>query len=144
MSLGPIRSATVKIGFLGLGGMGTPMAGNLLAAGYTLTVYNRTPGRAKELVARGAREVASAASAATGAEAIVTMLADDQAVIASVLDGGVLPALGRGAVHVSMSTISPALSRRLAEAHGAAGQAYVAAPVFGRPEAAAARRLWVV
>lgn len=134
----------MKIGFLGLGGMGAPMAGNLLAAGHTLTVYNRTPDRAKELVARGARVVASSARAATGAEALVTMLADDEAVTATVLEGGVIQALGRGAIHVSMSTISPALSRRLAEAHKAAGQAYVAAPVFGRPDAAAAKRLWIV
>jgi 3-hydroxyisobutyrate dehydrogenase-like beta-hydroxyacid dehydrogenase len=124
--------------------MGAPIARNLLEAGHTLTVYNRTPGRAKALVAQGAREVPSSASAATGADALVTMLADDQAVAATVLDGGVLQALGRGAVHVSMSTISPALARRLAEAHRAAGQAYVAAPVFGRPDAAAAKRLWIV
>jgi 3-hydroxyisobutyrate dehydrogenase-like beta-hydroxyacid dehydrogenase len=134
----------VKVAFIGLGSMGAPIARNLLDAGHALTVFNRTPGRAKELVAQGAREVVSSARAATGAEAIVTMLADDQALVAAVLDGGVLQALGRGAVHVSMSTISPALSRRLAEAHRAAGQGYVAAPVFGRPEAAAARRLWIV
>lgn len=134
----------MKVGFIGLGSMGAPMAGNLLAAGHTLTVYNRTPERAKELVAQGARLVASPARAATGAEALVTMLADDQAVTATVFDGRVIHALGRGAVHVSMSTISPALSRRLADAHTAAGQAYVAAPVFGRPDAAAAKRLWIV
>lgn len=134
----------MKVGFIGLGSMGSPMAGNLLQAGHTLTVYNRTPDRAKELVARGARVVASSARAATGVDVLVTMLADDHAVTATVLDGGVIQALGRGAVHVSMSTISPALSRRLAEAHRAAGQAYVAAPVFGRPDAAAAKRLWVV
>jgi 3-hydroxyisobutyrate dehydrogenase-like beta-hydroxyacid dehydrogenase len=134
----------VKVAFIGLGSMGAPIAHNLLEAGHTLSVYNRTPGRAKDLVAQGARAADSPANAATGAEALVTMLADDQAVAATVLDGGVLQALGRGAVHVSMSTISPALSRRLVEAHRAARQAYVAAPVFGRPEAAAARRLWVV
>ena len=124
--------------------MGTPIARNLLDAGHALTVYNRTPGRAQQLVAQGAREVASPARAASGAEAVVTMLADDSAVVATVLDGGVLQALRSGAVHVSMSTISPALSRRLTEAHGAAGQAYVAAPVFGRPDAAAAKRLWII
>jgi 3-hydroxyisobutyrate dehydrogenase-like beta-hydroxyacid dehydrogenase len=134
----------VKIGFLGLGSMGAPMAGNLLAAGHTLTVYNRTPDRAKDLVARGARIVASSARAATGVDALVTMLADDHAVTATVFDGGVIQALGRGAVHVSTSTISAALSRRLADAHKAAGQGYVAAPVFGRPDAAAAKRLWIV
>jgi 3-hydroxyisobutyrate dehydrogenase-like beta-hydroxyacid dehydrogenase len=134
----------VKVAFIGLGSMGAPIARNLLDAGHALTVYNRTPGRAKQLVAQGAREVASSARAATGADAVVTMLADDPAVVATVLDGGVLQALPSGAVHVSMSTISPALSRRLAEAHRAAGQAYVAAPVFGRPDAAAAKRLWII
>ena len=134
----------MKVAFIGLGSMGAPIARNLLEAGHTLTVYNRTPGRAKQLVAQGAREVASSARAATGADAVVTMLADDPAVVATVLDGGVLQALRSGAVHVSMSTISPALSRRLAEAHRAAGQAYVAAPVFGRPDAAAAKRLWII
>jgi 3-hydroxyisobutyrate dehydrogenase-like beta-hydroxyacid dehydrogenase len=124
--------------------MGTPIARNLLDAGHALTVYNRTPGRAQQLVAQGAREVASPARAATGADAVVTMLADDSAVVATVLDGGVLQALRSGAVHVSMSTISPALSRRLVEAHASAGQMYVAAPVFGRPDAAAAKRLWII
>jgi len=134
----------VKVAFIGLGSMGVPMARNLIGAGHALAVYNRTPGRANELVAQGAREEASPARAATGAEAIVTMLSDDVAVSATVLESGVVQALGRGVVHVSMSTISPALSRRLAETHHAAGQAYVAAPVFGRPEAAAAKQLWVV
>lgn len=134
----------MRVGFVGLGSMGAPIARNLLEAGHTLTVYNRTPGRAKELVAQGAREVASSARAATGAEILITMLADDEAVIATVLDGGVLQALSRGAVHVSMSTISPALSRRLADAHRAAGHGYAAAPVFGRPDAAAAKRLWII
>lgn len=134
----------MKVAFIGLGSMGAPMARNLIEAGHALTVYNRTPGRAKELVAQGAREVASPSRAATGAEAIVTMLADDAAVSATVLESGVVQALGRGAVHVSMSTISAALSRRLSETHRDAGQSYVAAPVFGRPEAAAARQLWVV
>jgi 3-hydroxyisobutyrate dehydrogenase-like beta-hydroxyacid dehydrogenase len=124
--------------------MGTPIARNLLEAGHTLAVYNRTRDRAQELVAQGARAAGSPADAAAGAEAIVTMLADDQAVAASVLESGVLPALGRRAVHVSMSTVSLALSRRLAEAHRAAGQEYVAAPVFGRPDVAAAKRLLVV
>src|SRR4029077_1750699 len=121
MSLRRIRSATVKIAFIGLGSMGAPIARHLLEAGHALSVYNRTPGRATELVAQGAREVASPARAASGAEALVTMLADDQAVTATVLDGGVIQALSRGAVHASMSTISPALSRRLADAHRAAG-----------------------
>ena|SRR2546426_715832 len=134
----------MKVGFIGLGNMGAPIARNLLDAGHALTVYNRTQGRTAELAARGAQVADTPARAATGAEALVTMLADDEAVAATVLDGGALSALGRGAAHISISTISARLSRRLAEAHRAAGQGYVAAPVFGRPDAAAAKRLWVV
>src|SRR5437016_11183721 len=72
------------------------------------------------------------------------MVADDAVLEATLLGGGVVDAMGRVAIHVSMSTISPALSRRLAERHRAAGQAYLAAPVFGRPEAAEAKKLWIV
>src|SRR3989440_9556135 len=85
----------------------------------------------------GATVADGAAAAARGAEVLITMLGDDDAVEAMVLgDGGALAALPRGAIHISMSTISPALSRRLSERHRASGQTYVAAPVFGRPEAA--------
>ena len=144
----------MKVGFIGLGAMGHPMALNLVRAGHELAVYNRTPGRAAELERAGARVAQSPADAAASAEVLVTMLADDRAVEAVVLGTqapvcgqparGLLEALGRGAVHVSMSTIGPELSRRLAEAHAAAGQGYVSAPVFGRPEAASAKKLWVV
>jgi 3-hydroxyisobutyrate dehydrogenase-like beta-hydroxyacid dehydrogenase len=143
----------MKVGFIGLGAMGQPMALNLVRAGHELMVYNRTPGRTAELERAGARIAGSPADAAASAEVLVTMLADDRSVEAVVLGTeapvcgqparGPLEALGRGAVHVSMSTISPELSRRLAEAHAAAGQGYVSAPVFGRPEAAAAKKLWV-
>src|SRR5208337_4247718 len=143
----------MKVGFIGLGAMGHPMALNLVRAGHELAVYNRTPGRAAELERAGARVAQSPADAAASAEVLVTMLADDRAVEAVVLGTqapvcgqparGLLEALGRGAVHVSMSTIGPELSRRLAEAHAAAGQGYVSAPVFGRPDAAAAKKLWV-
>jgi len=144
----------MKVGFIGLGAMGQPMALNLMRAGHELTVYNRTPGRTDELERAGARVAESAADAAASAEVLVTMLADDRAVEAVVLGTqapvcgqpvrGALEALGRGAVHVSMATASPELSRRLAQMHAAAGQGYVAAPVFGRPDAAAAKKLWVV
>jgi len=143
----------MKVGFIGLGAMGQPIALNLVRAGHDLPVYNSTPGRTAELERAGARVAESPADAAASAEVLVTMLADDRAVEAVVFGSqapvcgqparGPLEALGRGAVHVSMSTISPALSRRLAEAHAAAGQRYVSAPVFGRP-AAAAKKLWVV
>jgi 3-hydroxyisobutyrate dehydrogenase-like beta-hydroxyacid dehydrogenase len=135
----------MRVGFIGLGSMGLPMAENLLRAGHELAVYNRTASRAEPLARLGARPAASPGDAAAGVEVLVTMLAEDAAVEAVVLgEHGVLAALGPDAVHLGMSTVSPALSRRLAAAHAARGQRYVAAPVFGRPEAAQAAKLWVV
>ncbi|MFG1396591.1 NAD(P)-dependent oxidoreductase [Roseixanthobacter pseudopolyaromaticivorans] len=134
----------MKIGFIGLGRMGEAMAANLLKAGHAVSVYNRSPGKADALVAAGAVRAASIAEACQG-EAVLTMLADDKAVEHVVLgDGAVLESLPKGALHISHSTISVALSERLAKAHAQAGQDYVAAPVFGRPEAAAAAKLFVV
>lgn len=135
----------MKLGFVGLGGMGAGMAGSLLSAGHDLVVYNRTPARAEPLHARGARMASTPREAAAGVEAIVTMLADDAALEAVTFgEAGILAGLGEGAVHVSSSTISVALSERLAAAHAAARQGYVAAPVFGRPDAAATKQLWVL
>lgn len=134
----------MKVGFIGLGNMGSGMAGNLLAAGHEVTVYNRTPERAQALIAKGAKAGASIAEACHG-DAVLTMLADDEAVTRVALDaGGIRDSLAAGAIHVGCSTISVALSQRLTQAHAEAGQRYVAAPVFGRPEAAAAARLAVV
>lgn len=135
----------MKVGFVGLGNMGQPMARNLRAAGHELAVYNRTREKAEALRQQGARVADSPADAARGAEVVFSMLSDDAAVEAAVLGGsGLLAGLEKGAVHVSSSTLSVALSERLAEAHAKAGQRYVSAPVFGRPEAAEAKQLWVV
>ena len=134
----------MKVGFIGLGNMGLPMARNLLRAGHSLTVHNRAPGRAGQLAADGASAAGSPSEAARNAEVVVTMLADDQAVRSVMFGQGVLEAMPPGAIHLGMSTIGVACSRQLAEAHAAAGQGYVAGPVFGRPDAAAAARLWVV
>ncbi|HEX5750069.1 MAG TPA: NAD(P)-dependent oxidoreductase [Archangium sp.] len=135
----------MKVGFVGLGNMGQPMARNLRAAGHELVVYNRTREKAEALRQQGARVADSPADAARGAEVVFSMLSDDAAVEAAVLGGsGLLAGLEKGALHVSSSTLSVALSERLAEAHAKAGQRYVSAPVFGRPEAAEARQLWVV
>ncbi len=132
----------MDVGFIGLGNMGSAMARNLLKAGHRLTVYNRTRARAEVLAAEGARVVGRPGEACRG-DAIITMLADDNAVESVVFgDGGVLSALGENTIHISMSTISVALSERLTQMHAAAGRAYVAAPVFGRPEAAAAAKLF--
>ena len=134
----------MKVGFIGLGNMGLPMARNLLRAGHSLTVYNRTSGRAEQLAADGAMIAGSASEAAREAQVVITMLADDQALRSVVFGQGVLGAMAPGAIHLGMCTISVAFSRELAEAHAAAGRGYVAGPVFGRPDAAAAARLWVV
>jgi len=135
----------MKVAFIGLGNMGAPMAANLRRAGHELVVYNRTPDRAAPLAAQGARVARSPREAAAGVEVLITMLADDAGVEAVMFgQDGALEGLARGAVHVSMSTISPDLSRRLLAAHAARDQGYVAAPVFGRPEAAQAAKLWIV
>ena len=120
------------------------MAANLVRTGHEVTVFNRTPGKSGGLVALGAREAAILAEACDG-ELVITMLADDQAASNIVMgSGGVVETLAKGAIHLSMSTISVALSKRFAEAHAQAGQRYVAAPVFGRPDMAAAAKLFIV
>jgi 3-hydroxyisobutyrate dehydrogenase-like beta-hydroxyacid dehydrogenase len=134
----------MKIGFIGLGRMGSAMAGNLLKAGHDVTVFNRSPEKSRPLVDLGAHQASSIADACAG-EAVITMLADDTAVSNAVLtDEGIVKNLPRRAIHISMSTISVALSKELAQAHARAGQRFVAAPVFGRPEAAAAAQLFIV
>ena len=124
--------------------MGLPIARNLLRAGHELTVYNRTRSKAEALASAGAK-VANSLTEASTAEVVITMLADDPAVEQTTLgDGGILNTLARGGIHLSLSTISTALSRRLTMAHTARGQSFVASPVFGRPDAAEAARLMVV
>lgn len=135
----------MKVGFVGLGNMGSAIARNLIKAGHTLTVYNRTRSRAEPFASLGASIVETASEAAADAEVLITMLADDAAVEGVIFaPGNALQALPAGAVHISMSTISLALSRRLAQAHRARTQRYVVATVFGRPDVAAAGKLWVV
>lgn len=133
-----------EIGFIGVGSMGLPIARNLIAAGYTLRVYNRTASKAEPLAAAGAQVVAQPAEVATPGGIVVTMVADDHALESVVLgDDGIVDRLGPDGVHVSMSTVAPATAARLAEEHQKRGSSYVAAPVFGRPDAAAAKKLWV-
>jgi 3-hydroxyisobutyrate dehydrogenase-like beta-hydroxyacid dehydrogenase len=134
----------MKVGFIGLGNMGSAIARNLIKAGHTLTVYNRTRSRAETLQSLGARIAGTPSEAASDAEALITMLADDHAVEEVIFaPGNALPSLPAGAVHISMSTISVGLSRRLADAHREKRQHYLAAPVFGRPDAAAAAKLFI-
>ena len=135
----------MKIGFLGLGNMGTPMALRLIATGHELSVWNRSEGRTKPLIHEGAIAAATPAEAELGADAVITMLFDDAA-YEEVLFGpnGLVDALSPGGLHVSCSTIRVALSERLTQEYAKRGIDFVAAPVFGRPSAAEEGRLWVV
>jgi 3-hydroxyisobutyrate dehydrogenase-like beta-hydroxyacid dehydrogenase len=133
----------MKIAFLGAGNMGGPMALNLLRAGHEVIVYNRTREKGASLATAGARIADSPAAATNEVDAAITMLANDQAVRDTML-GSAIGALPAGAVHMCTSTISVALSKELAAVHAARGQNYVAAPVLGRPEAAAGKQLWVM
>jgi 3-hydroxyisobutyrate dehydrogenase-like beta-hydroxyacid dehydrogenase len=136
---------SMNIAFIGLGNMGSAMATNLLKAGHALSLYNRSRARADALKPLGARVASAPGEAADGAEIAITMLADDHALESVVFGkGSLLDSLPPNAIHVSMSTISVALSRRLAAAHAERKQHYVSAPVFGRPEAAAAAKLFIV
>ena len=133
----------MDVGFLGLGAMGRPMALNLIKAGHRVRVWNRSRGTADALIANGATAAATPHDA-FGGEAAISMLADDAATRSVILDSGVLNAAPGGLVHVNMATISVSCSRALADAHRERGIAYVAAPVFGRPDAAAAASLHIV
>lgn len=135
----------MRIAFLGLGHMGMPMARNLLGGEHTVTVFNRTPGRARSLVDLGAIEAPTVAEAVSQAEVVVTMLADDEA-IKEVVHGpeGLLRKMPDKAIHLCMATIEVETSAALASAHAKAGQGYVAGPVFGRAETARSRHIWIV
>ncbi|HEY2589044.1 MAG TPA: NAD(P)-binding domain-containing protein, partial [Tepidisphaeraceae bacterium] len=126
------------IGFIGLGNMGRHMAANQLAAGFSLRVYNRTREKARELEQKGATVVDNPNDVAAPGGIVVSMVADDRALEAVATDE-LAKALGPGGLHISMSTVSPSTTEKLAERHAKFGATLVAAPVFGRPEAAAAR-----
>jgi 3-hydroxyisobutyrate dehydrogenase-like beta-hydroxyacid dehydrogenase len=138
------KGDAMKVGFIGLGHMGSGMAASLIKAGHDVTVYNRTSSKADDLVRKGAVAASRIAEACAG-DAVITMLANDAAVEDVVYgDQGLRASLREGAVHISSSTVSVALSERLSVDHAAAGQRFVAAPVFGRPDIAAAGELAVV
>ena len=134
----------MKIGFIGLGRMGAGMASRLRQAGYDLIVFNRSAERMQPLIAEGAKAAKNIAEVCA-ADIVFTMLADDTALGEVVLGpSGMLEHLKPGAIHVSCSTVSVALSARLAHAHGERQQGYISAPVFGRPDAASAGKLNIV
>lgn len=132
-----------RIGFIGLGHLGLPMANNLLDAGYPLRVYNRTASKAQPLLAKGAQLANSPADAATSGGIVATIVWDDAALQNIVMSEGFLERLGPGGIHLAMSTVLPETSKRLAATHAEHGITYVEAPIFGRPEAAIARNLWI-
>ena len=135
----------MRIGFAGLGLMGSAIAANILEGGFDLAVWNRSPGKTGELVAAGAKAAASPRALAADCDIVLTMLADDGA-LEAVLAGedGLLAGLPSGALHVSLSTIAVATADSMAARHADRGQHYVSAPVFGRPDVAAAAKLSVV
>lgn len=138
----------MRIGFIGLGNMGAAMAANLLDAGHQVTVFNRSADKADALVRQGAIRAEGVADACSG-DVVFTMLSDDEAVHHVAFGdedmlGGIVDSLAPGATHVSCSTISLDLATRLTQAHADHDQRFVSAPVFGRPEAAAAAKLFVV
>jgi 3-hydroxyisobutyrate dehydrogenase-like beta-hydroxyacid dehydrogenase len=132
---------TEMIGFIGLGNLGLPIATNLLNSGYALTVYNRTASKAASLVAQGASLASRPAEAVSAGGIVATLLWDDSSVESVVMSDGFLEKLGTGGVHISMSTLSPDTSRKLAALHAEHGSILVEAPIFGTPEAAVAREL---
>jgi 3-hydroxyisobutyrate dehydrogenase-like beta-hydroxyacid dehydrogenase len=138
-----------KIGFVGLGHMGTTMAANLATTAHRVTAYVRRPGQMGTLIGLGLRPTVEFADL-FDCEVVISMLPDDAAVRDVVLgreDAGVkglASGLKRGAIHLSMSTISTATASRLAAEHARHAQGYVAAPVFGNPDAARARELFIV
>ena len=132
------------IGFIGVGAMGEGMAGNLMAAGHSVRVYNRTAEKTAPLVKQGAVACDSPRAAAEGADFVITMLSNDAVLEEITLAGnGVLINLQAGAIHLSMSTVAPDTSRKLAALHAEKGAHFVTAPVFGRPEMAASKKLWI-
>lgn len=144
MTATELADAGAEVGFVGLGRMGEAMAFNLCADGLTVRVWNRSPAAAQRLRERGATVAASPAGVARVGGVVISMLRDDAALEAVTLRaGGLAEALGKGGLHIGMSTLSPPLARRLAAAHAAHGGSFLCAPVQGPPPAAAARQLTV-
>lgn len=132
------------LGLIGVGNMGLPLGLNLIASGYKLRVYNRTPEKSQPLINKGAQLVSRPADVVEPGGIVFTILANDAALEAITGgENGVLSQLGAGGIHISMSTIAPATAVKLAAAHEERGATYLAVPVFGRPEAVAARKMWI-
>src|SRR5262249_33269807 len=137
------REDTMKVGFIGLGAMGRGMARRLMEAGNEVHVWNRSPAPCDELARHGAHRGGSPAAAFIG-DAVITMLADDDAVRATILAADIMPNSTEKPVHIVMSTLSVPFARELERAHSDAGISYIAAPVMGRPDVAVAGKLNVL
>ena len=133
----------MKIGFIGLGRMGGHVAENLLKAGHTVTVWNRSQDPVAALVAKGALAAAAPQDALRG-DAVFSMLSNDAVMREIGLAGPLLTGAAKGLIHVNLATISVAFAKELSAAHHQAGLAYISAPVFGRPEMAASAQLVLV
>ena len=131
-----------RVGFIGLGNLGLPIATNLLRAGYVIKVYNRTKEKAASLVVGGAQAVSYSHEVADRGGIVISLVSDDNALL-DVANDELAGALGNGGLHISMSTIGANTSRDLATHHKKFGVNYLAAPVFARPEAAAAKKGFV-
>ncbi|APH58186.1 3-hydroxyisobutyrate dehydrogenase-related protein [Granulibacter bethesdensis] len=136
-----MRRRGMKIGFLGLGTMGKPMAANLVKAGYRVRVWNRSPDSVSALVAQGAVAGATPRDTCAGADVVISMLSDDAATRAVMMDAGGLEAMKPGAIHINMATISVACAVDLEQCHREKGVRYVSAPVLGRVNVAEAGQL---
>jgi len=137
--------AAMKIAFLGLGRMGAGMARNLIRAGHSLAVYNRSREKAEALAADGARVATSPADAARDADAVMSMVADDYALEQIIFgENGAASAMKAGCIHLSHSTISTGMARRLTSEHAQRKQGFLSVPVFGRPDAAESKNLIVI
>lgn len=135
----------MQIGFVGLGSMGAAIATNLIGSGHAVQVFNRSPAPAEALRKAGATVAATPAQAARSADIVITMVADDAALTAVTFgEAGIVAGLMPGALHISMSTIGVATAQDFALKHRQAGLGFLSAPVFGRPDAAAARQLFVI
>jgi 3-hydroxyisobutyrate dehydrogenase-like beta-hydroxyacid dehydrogenase len=132
----------MKVAFIGLGHMGSAIAGNIARHGFDLTVWNRSPGKIEPLLALGAKGADSARAAAAEKDVIITSLMDDRSVLET-LEGeqGILAGMKPGSIHLCVTTISPSLADDLARRHLARGTLYVSGPVMGRPDVAAAGQL---
>ena len=135
----------MKVGFIGLGRMGTAMAARILDGGHEIAVYNRTPSKCADLVGRGARLAETIAEAASFGDVVITMLENDKALTSVVHhSGGLLQSIPKGAIHLAMGTHSVDLIAELTEVHAEAGQVLVSAPVMGRPPVAVSGQLGIL